>query len=355
MIVETYSYIKKKDVFIDISNGGIYSKKINNIDEYKENKKYLNSADVTDILNEFLNTRSSKDMKKFIEKYGVIQEVFDLSDREYRKCKFPIKKGYIIIGELSEYSRIRNNMNRVRADNSKINLLSDFLKGNFDYSDEAKIRVLEEWIGESIDISSAEQCISLEFYLDEVLHNNINRYLEEINICVVRDGNGNIFQTYEYPSLKAILYAKIAEEIASGKTPLRCKNCGKWTKYRKGKLYCSECTQTKRKEKFLEKSDKDKEKIYAAVRDHIYTKCIRQNSNSINVGIYQYAEKVNDAEMFNDFYERWRESALEIKKRSSNIYSDLDNLCKKVCSCRKCQAGLATYFKNKMEKKLQSE
>lgn len=357
MIVEMYSYIKQNNVVIDVASDCIYAKKISSIQDYKKNRIYLNSDDVTNVLDEFLNAQNSTDIKSFIEKYGIIQGVENLSDIETRKSQKPPKKGYNPIGELSEYNKIKNNMNNIRINIFKIRLLSDFLAGNFDDADTEKIKALEEWIGESIDISNVEQYIFLEDYLEMALYDNINRYLEEINLCVVRDEKGRFFQTYEYPSLCALLYAKLAEEIAGKKVPQRCNSCGKWMTYRSGKIYCSECTKTKRKEKFLENADRDKEKIYAAVRDHFFTKCVRNNSNgySINLDIFEYGEKLNSTKKLKVFYERWREQAVDIKKRSTDFCNDLDSLCREACSCKKCQAGLATYFKNKTEKKLQSE
>lgn len=358
MLIETYAYIKLLDVYVDVLNDCIYAKKIHSIQDLKKNTNYLNAEEVTNILNEFLNSKNSNDIKTFIEKYGVIQGVECLSDIEKRSLKSPIREGYNVIGRLSEYNIIKKNMNDIRINISKLKLLSDFLKGNFNYADDDKIHILEDFIGERIDITSPEQCMFLEDYLDVALYDNINRHLEEINVCVVRDKDGNFFQTYEYPSLSSIFYAKLAEEMASNKIPQRCSCCGKWMTYRTGKKYCSNCTKTKRKEKFQEKADKTKEKIYAAVRDHFFTKCTRKCSigYGINLNIYDCYKKFdNNAKRLQYFYECWREDALKIKKSSINFCNDLDDLCRKACSCKKCQAGLATYFKDKIEKKLHSD
>lgn len=57
----------------------------------------------------------------------------------------------------------------------------------------------------------------------------------------------------------------------------------------------------------------------------------------------------NEDKCLKDWLERWKEEAIEIKRSSDDYYKDMDELCRKVCKCEKCQNGIATLQKNKYE------
>lgn len=120
---------------------------------------------------------------------------------------------------------------------------------------ESTICLVEQFWGEDILLEDTRQVSDIETYSEDML-NELNGMIETINIVVVSNSKGVLSQTFEYPSLLSILYAKSAEELTGYKGPLRCKKCKKWIRFRKNKVYCKQCSNAGRKEAYNEKADK---------------------------------------------------------------------------------------------------
>lgn len=60
---------------------------------------------------------------------------------------------------------------------------------------------------------------------------------------------------------------------------------------------------------------------------------------------------LNKNKCLEDWLERWKEDAIEIKKSSTDYYKDMDELCRKVCKRKNVKVVLLRFKKNKYENK----
>lgn len=251
MLIDSYSY-NKREVFVDPDNDCIYQKKVKNISEYRKQRITISSSELTDLLDEFLNTKNSADMKRFLEKYGLLYEVVKLEEKTSLINEFPQMKGYIAVGRVSEYIKVKKELDALLNNIRYTKALFKYIHGDMS---ESTICLVEQFWGEDILLGDTRQASDIETYAEDIL-NELNDMIGIINIIVVSDNNGILSQTFEYPSLISVLYAKLAEELTGDKGPLRCKKCKKWIRFRENKVYCEQCSNAGRKEAYNEKADK---------------------------------------------------------------------------------------------------
>lgn len=355
MLIDSYSY-NKREVFVDSDNDCIYQKKAKNISDYRKQRTTISSSELTDVLDEFLNTKNSEDMKRFLEKYGLLYEVVNLEEKTSLMNEFPKKKSYVAVGRISEYIKIKKELDTLRNNISYTKALFKYLHGDMS---EGTIYLVEQFWGEDILLGDTRQASDIETYAEDML-NVLNDMIGTINIIVVSDSLGILSQTFEYPSLLSVLYAKLAEELTGDKGPLRCKKCKKWIRFRENKVYCEQCSNAGRKEAYNEKADKKKDAVHQRVRGHFRELCSGKVSREgyykhlLNLDVYVPDSEEwlsNEYKCLKDWFKQWKEDARDIKRSSHNYYKDMDKLCRKVCRCEKCQSGIATLQKNKYESK----
>lgn len=316
-------YIQKvpnaNSIIIDEISGVIYLK--NN----KPLRQGVNASN-DNILLEFLNMDSNADYIKFISKYGILDNQ-KTAQQHYKVVNARKIMGYTPITAIDEFREMQVD----------VKSLLDIFPGIYKLIKNPKIEY--------------------DFKIDEIewiLNDSIielNNYVQSRKIRIAYTENFKFYDEVLYTSLRQVIYCKLANVLTGEYIPRRCEKCHEqWVPtVQKNRIYCDNCRKTAATQKQRNKKKNDvKEQVYLKVYGHFFTKFERGKDYSQNLIRTENGEPCM-------YHDEFNSTLLAIKKNSDNFYSDLDNLCKKVCSCRKCQAGLATYFKNKIEKKLQSE
>lgn len=301
-------------VTIDDTSGVVY---------FKANKTLKQSCNASndDILLEFLNMNSNSDYIRFISKYGLLDNQKQ-SQEHYKVKNSKDIKGYVPVAAIDEYREMQDDIKCFLDVFPKIHQM---VKSN--------------------DIDKNFKAEDVEPYLYDRIE-ELNRYIKSRKVRITYSDKFDFYEEIIYISLRHLIYCKLAEALTGTHIPKRCEKCHEqWvSSFRKNAIYCDNCRKTAATQKQRDKKKNDiKEQVYLGVYGHINTKYQRGN---------EVSHCIIDGGLFD--YQGFLENALEIKRSSSDFYKDLDDLCRKACSCKKCQAGLATYFKDKIEKKLHS-
>lgn len=262
---------------------------------------------------DFLKIKNNTDLEEFLMKYGPLENVGILRQRfNFSLLDIPVVDNFIPICTTAEiYSMI----NELRSFLEWMDYCMCAVKSND--RDDDHLEDVKGLLFGSLDL--------------------VNEQTFRIPMKVCFDENYNLWRVYEPRSLKEAIYIRIVDALTKKQYIKQCEcGCGEWfdTDKEFKKYYNDGCAKRASKRRNREgKADDIKERTYTSVREHF-----NYLRRSCTLNRYVYAD--------------WLTRAQDIKKKSNNYFFDLDNLCKEHCACSKCKDGIATFFKDKWEQKL---
>lgn len=283
-------------------------------------KDSLNPAVLgANVILEFINIENESKFRLFVSKYGLLEKP-QVSAEHYKVKKAKKITGYHPVAAIKEFLELQSDLRGFLDIIPEMHKVLKNKKFDNDFRKEEVEPLLYDFI------------------------NELNGYVRARKISISYLSDKNIFQTeIYYMSLRHLLYCKMAEVVTGSSIPKRCEKCNDhWILSSKSNVkYCTKCKKTASKQKTRENKKNDiKEQVYLGVYGHINTKAQR--------GV-DFSPYIIDRDNFD--YQRFIDKALKIKRESTDFFHDLDELCKSVCMCRKCQSGLATFYKTKYERK----